>query len=312
MIKKYVLLLIVCLSLLGLTTLKNVNAQTQEEIVNNVNAQTPEDILVNYNTRIAYSMYYDENTEWFAMVPSGTILTQYDKTNDTYRFIGCNFQFVYYEDNVGLQEYTFEKDISEINILLEPSPHAFKYYLRIQSSYSLGVMYLSLDLYGRMMDGENTESTNEIFISNFGNWQTNIIGSQYSPRFIFNVGLENHRYNSLELSEQFSAGYQQGFVNGQQTGYTDGLTVGYDEGHSEGLNQGYESGHLDGYNTGYYEGLEVAENDFQTLFYGIADAPITILASVLSFEIFGINAYILLFSFLTVLILLWLLKKFRG
>ena len=79
-------------------------------------------------------------------------------------------------------------------------------------------------------------------------------------------------------------------------------------------NLGYENGkkdtYLDAYNKGYEEGLAVAENDFFSLFTGIADTPFMIITSLLSFEIFGVNAFVVLFSILTICIIIWLIKKF--
>lgn len=83
---------------------------------------------------------------------------------------------------------------------------------------------------------------------------------------------------------------------------------------SSQYNLGYENGkkdtYLDAYNKGYEEGLSVAENDFFSLFTGIADTPFMIITSLLSFEIFGVNAFVVLFSILTICIIIWLIKKF--
>ena len=83
---------------------------------------------------------------------------------------------------------------------------------------------------------------------------------------------------------------------------------------SSQYNLGYENGkkdtYIDAYNKGYQEGLAVAENDFFSLFTGIADTPFMIITSLLSFEIFGVNAFVVLFSILTICIIIWLIKKF--
>ena len=91
-----------------------------------------------------------------------------------------------------------------------------------------------------------------------------------------------------------------------QKGYLDG----FNEGKAEGEQLGKELGYQSGYNKGYEEGLAVAENDFFSLFTGIADTPFMIITSLLSFEIFGVNAFVVLFSILTICIIIWLIKKF--
>lgn len=91
-----------------------------------------------------------------------------------------------------------------------------------------------------------------------------------------------------------------------QKGYLDG----FKEGKAEGEQLGKELGYQSGYNKGYEEGLAVADNDFFSLFTGIADTPFMIITSLLSFEIFGVSAFAVLFSILTVCIIIWLIKKF--
>lgn len=77
-----------------------------------------------------------------------------------------------------------------------------------------------------------------------------------------------------------------------------------------GFNDGFKDAYTSGYNKGYQAGLETAENDFNSLFWGIADVPSQVLFSVLSFEVFGVNAFSILFSILTVLLIAWLIKRF--
>lgn len=77
-----------------------------------------------------------------------------------------------------------------------------------------------------------------------------------------------------------------------------------------GFNDGSKDAYSSGYNKGYQAGLETAENDFNSLFWGIADVPSQVLFSVLSFEIFGVNAFSILFSILTILLIAWLIKRF--
>lgn len=77
-----------------------------------------------------------------------------------------------------------------------------------------------------------------------------------------------------------------------------------------GFNDGSKDAYSSGYNKGYQTGLETAENDFNSLFWGIADVPSQVLFSILSFEIFGVNAFSILFSILTILLIAWLIKRF--
>lgn len=80
---------------------------------------------------------------------------------------------------------------------------------------------------------------------------------------------------------------------------------------------GYNNGKEDGYNTGYGEGYSAGFNDGSSnpshllnLFSGIADTPVLMIRSLFSFQLFGIPMYTAVFSLITLLILIFILRKF--
>ena len=84
-------------------------------------------------------------------------------------------------------------------------------------------------------------------------------------------------------------------------GYNDGYNVGYGEGHS--------TGYTSGYNTGYTAGQQSTSRG-RNLFLSIADTPMLMLRSLFNFDFFVVNFFIIVIGLLTMLFVIYLVKKF--
>lgn len=73
-------------------------------------------------------------------------------------------------------------------------------------------------------------------------------------------------------------------------------------------NNGYSNGYNTGYNSGYATGIS-ENNKALPLFMAIADTPIIMLRSLFSFDFFGISFYSILLGVITILIVVWLIRK---
>lgn len=120
--------------------------------------------------------------------------------------------------------------------------------------------------------------------------------------------VENMLYvrNNAEMTNSFAGKLNTYF-------YTLGYNKGYDYGYLDGEVKGYTDGYKEGYNVGYNNGVfgeEVEIHSFPDMFNGIAQVPVTIVTSLLGFEVFGINVMSVLIGLLTILLVAFLIKRF--
>ena len=100
-------------------------------------------------------------------------------------------------------------------------------------------------------------------------------------------------------------------------GYEDGKIKGYDEGLDYGEKTGYDNGKNDGYDLGYNKGLEDGEasdfatNGFKTLIGSIFNYPINMIRSVFNFEFMGINVAMLVTFIISIVIVIFIVHKFK-
>lgn len=208
---------------------------------------------------------------------------QYYATNQQY--LVTNIQF-----NVAVY---FERTLIQFNLINEVTNILIPY----SSWNDDGERYFGINIFGdygaeyyiSLIIGDyQLSSTTSIFQYT---WEPN---SQESSEFnlyngeVWTIFTKDFMYFNQDKT------YEQGYFVGKDVGYRDGETNGY----------------ASGYAQGYASGVLTAENDFDSLFSGIANTPITILHSVLSFDIFGINIFNIIFSILTLLLLIWLIKRF--
>lgn len=127
------------------------------------------------------------------------------------------------------------------------------------------------------------------------------------PLFLYSSNSYTYK-SGMNENEVFTNGYNNGYSQGKNEGFQDG----YFTGNNEGFNNGFNEGKSQGYSEGYNQGLLVADNDLTALFGGIADTPIMIIYSLLSFEVLGLSMFEILFGIVTVLVVIWLIKKFGS
>lgn len=116
----------------------------------------------------------------------------------------------------------------------------------------------------------------------------------------------------VNTNDNYAQGYSNGLTDGRQQGYDNGYQVGYQEGETTGNIQGYQEGFSNGKSQGYNEGVASVTSTNATimgLFGAIANVPITILNSVMGPTLLGIPLVTILLNFLSVLLILWLIKK---
>lgn len=103
------------------------------------------------------------------------------------------------------------------------------------------------------------------------------------------------------------------FDTGYNRGFNEGLTAGKEQGYNNGFETGKEQGYNNGYNSGYSKGYTEgsgSDNTFVGMIFAIADIPIHIISSIFGFELFGINLFVALCSILSLLMVIWVIRKF--
>ena len=123
-------------------------------------------------------------------------------------------------------------------------------------------------------------------------------------------------------SEDYLAGYQQGYSSGyavgSDEGYATGRRAGYDEGYAAAQGTSYDEGYEFGYNKGLNDGLnetttsENYKSTFKSIFEGIFQAPIDFIKGAFNFEVFGLNIFKLVSFALTIVLVVWVVKRVKG
>lgn len=95
-------------------------------------------------------------------------------------------------------------------------------------------------------------------------------------------------------------------------GYDAGSSDGYKEGYQMGLKDGSNGGYQLGYDRGKQDGIQIGSNQSNTLYgmvIAVVDAPINIFKSIFNFDILGINIVGIVFGIITLLLIIYLIKK---
>lgn len=134
--------------------------------------------------------------------------------------------------------------------------------------------------------------------------QNNLLGSLdfhcYNENYVLSYLSD---YNALLNAE--SSGFERGYNSGQSDGYNSGFSAGQ----TDGYNSGYSNGLIVGYNQGVAS-VSDSNSTIMGLFGAIANVPITILNGVMGPTLLGVPLITILLNFLSVLLILWLIKKF--
>lgn len=135
--------------------------------------------------------------------------------------------------------------------------------------------------------------------------------STYSSNYLYNEGYY------AGLAEGGTGSYADGYSAGQSAGYTAGYNMGVQVGDSSSYSSGFADG-VDSVNTAefYAQGFAAgqtaqASSDHVGIRYiwAIASVPISTLASILNWDLLGINLFSLVTGVFTLLIVFWVVKK---
>lgn len=152
-------------------------------------------------------------------------------------------------------------------------------------------------------------------IANIPDSFTVSIDSTYSIRYQFNYQgselfyiLFNGGATSSLFTPYLPASYSQTFPFVYSYGYIDSSFQS-----EAAYNQGYNEGRNVGYNEGYNEARELfadADTSFGSLFLAIAEVPYNIISSMFSFELFGYDMSQFVFSLITVIVIICVVRWF--
>ena len=218
----------------------------------------------------------------FSNVVTGACSSQYySLTNGSIDFDSLN-DYVY---NLGTGEsytitFTFTDNISA-DVL---------FYIRFKETEGANISFYNNNtlletLYNDDFDSNQSDYYKVARLSDFGQ-----ISTPFNKIVINNI---NYDYAISEFGVLQYQSYNLGEENGEIFGRNLGFTLGY--------MSGYDNGYLEGQSTG---------NNLVGLVGAIFTGPVTMLQSIFNFNILGVNMVGFLFSILTLLVVIWLIKRF--
>lgn len=132
--------------------------------------------------------------------------------------------------------------------------------------------------------------------------QCNLSPNEYDYRqYLFFYQIEYSRL--IDMANAYNVGYMNGFLNG--TSYVESHANDYDLHYDYELSQAYDRGFQDGM-------LEVNGNNIPAMIYTVFNAPMAILGGAFNFEIFGINVANVIRFLITVSVVIFIVKFFKG
>lgn len=207
-----------------------------------------------------------------------------------------------------------------------PWGSSYIYFVRIDFTNAFGLKKISF--YGANRPNPSNIKVNDIL---FNDWKYTIIDSvsylyvdniyQFTNEVYIYFTIDGYTNGGSRDFEILVGGVQTSF-EAYQSGYNDGYSNGYDDGYSNGEDYGemigYENGKNDGYDIGYDSGFEDGEqsnfttNGFKTLIGSIFNYPINMVKTIFDFEFMGINVASIIMFVLSIGIVVFVIKKFRG
>lgn len=190
------------------------------------------------------------------------------------------------------------------------------YYVRIQIPDSSAFNYDSTGIFisgsypllgstFRTVDGKSY--TSGTFTSSAG--ERLMIGGQYPRNLIVNeivLNMNGYSYNA-NVNTAFSLYCSDTvYSNGYAAGYADAMNSNADSFTQTAFRKGYN----EGYDHGFADGNVVAtEGNFASLVYAVVEAPFNTFSSLFNFEILGVNMLGFVGSLLTLVVVLFVVKK---
>lgn len=93
--------------------------------------------------------------------------------------------------------------------------------------------------------------------------------------------------------------------------YISTLSVSDNTAYTNGYNFGYDAGLSQGYNNGYNDAVASNTGGFDNLMFAVADVPIHIISSVLNFNILGVNLLSFFMAIITLMLFIFIIRKFK-
>lgn len=176
------------------------------------------------------------------------------------------------------------------------------FYVKIYLNASIN-NFLVVDCYQDVMDtnlvvssSTNSSTFERISTNDYIEVRTDFYYKELSYDGLYTTNYVNFSINLDLLGINYSLGYN--------AGYNDG----YNSGILEGTASGKQSGYIQGYNAGYNVGSS-GNNPLYGMVVAVVDAPINIFKDIFNFDILGINIAGVVFGIISLLIIIWLIKK---
>ena len=271
----------------GLYTTAQYNAYGSEQFELGVNTNSGIEI----DTAITYS---DENPELFDSFNSKNYINY---SNGLLWFDNLNYEVADLENNFNTESYY--TDITLINSLSTKSDYVF-----VTRESIGGLIYFY----------NNSTLIYTIDISD----SDTLCKSFINGECVFNLSdfIDTNIYSSFNKLRVWSANFDY-YVRGfglANNPYYQGYNNGYDIGYSNGIDAGKEIEQPLIYNAGYNAGILYAtdnnDNSLVGMVGAVATTPVTLLTTIFNFEFLGINIAGFILSIITLLVVIWLIKRF--
>lgn len=251
--------------------------------------------VVNHQISYSYNIVDDDN-DAFLVTFDYTLTNKlyYNEGNDYTCYLtalSCNAHL--YNGNSEVESFSNSIDLED--------------YVSLSSDSSFNLVFNSSDSkYGSLYNNLNDELVHamnigfEYLVYPLTTPIPIEIQFNYYPYFAFDVP------NFINSSIYTDNTYQYGYDNGYSAGYNDGYSVGYGDGSS--------SGYQIGYNDGYEQGAAQDETAV-VIFSGICSVallPVNMFLGFMNFEVFGINIGGLVSAFLTIAIVVIIIRIITG
>ncbi|MCR5483509.1 MAG: hypothetical protein K6E99_03815, partial [Bacilli bacterium] len=283
---------------------------TYNELLENYNNAYDEGYLTGVNKAYSNNPFYQATLSYYfnleAATPgyTGVIGDSYLQGN-TYLKPYEFFQSLYTSED--LRPYTEETQLSYFKLELAKAYPLSSLVLDIQTNLANDFNYYFVFTF--------TDGSTYIFSNN----QTSDIYRSFVIDLTQEANLQDKLVSSITWRRQYLYdvnilsldGYFTGYADGRSDGYTSGYNKGIDEGYDNGVEDGTTTGYQNGYNTGYTEGTQ-ASNYLRNVVFAIADTPIRVFKQVFGFEILGINIAGIVLSLMSLMVVIYLYKVFKG
>lgn len=246
-----------------------------------------------YNSLDYYELSYYKNT-----TPTMSDVVVYN--DDT-----LNYDL--YKNNFNIYQYGMNSQSSSVpnrlalfysftNPLLLPS---INFYLNggDDSGTSTIVLYFTDNTYQVLLISEGDENNNKsvTFVNTYNKGITNIVTTMHKNMHYVDFGVS-------DITSVYNSGFNNGYYHGSKDGYKEGLRD-----NSSSFNDGYKAG----YDDGYIDGTEdYEEGSLGFMVTSIVEAPINIFKDIFSFNVLGLNIAELVLSLVTVLVTVFIIKRF--